>query len=338
MFGIHDTWQNLEAKGKWITVSSNLLNLKDEHSNIKIEIMSDNKPRAMAFFDIDGTLAHLNVIHGDAIEQLFQGEEPEELRETYYRGFKLGNSFREFDRMKGIYVDRILEWKDPEFYLKHRFLTHQQEIDEAGNSIHKTAEEYLNKYGELVARKADEIYETSPEEFENANIQPIIHLAKVYSRLGIPIVGFTANAKVLVEKLAKYLKLSDLFIDIATDETMVGGGKEIAIHYLINKVQEKGITIPKDRLVFVGDSIRGDIGSSILAKEKDKEIHGQGILVLKDKNDLIEIKKQIDENPEINKLVRTIDVHALVLSDVPKDKNGEPILLARSSEKFWEKL
>jgi len=38
-------------------------------------------------------------------------------------------------------------------------------------------------------------------------------------------VGFTANAKVFVDELAKYLKLSDIFLDIATDETMAGGWK-----------------------------------------------------------------------------------------------------------------
>ena len=46
--------------------------------------------------------------------------------------------------------------------------------------------------------------------------------------------------KIFVDKLAKYLKLSDIFLDIATDETMAGGGKGIAIHYLINEMEKKG--------------------------------------------------------------------------------------------------
>jgi phosphoglycolate phosphatase-like HAD superfamily hydrolase len=338
MFGVQDTWQNMETKGEWVTIPSSLFNLKNEHSQIKIEIMGDGKPRAMAFFDIDGTLAELGMVHGKAIELLFPDADPEELKETYYRGFKLGNSFREFDRMKGIFIDEKKEWKDPEYYFKNRFLPKQKEIDEAGNREHEMAEMYLNKYGSLVAKQADEIYERNPEAFEKASIQPIFHLAKIYSRLGVPMVGFTANAKVLVDKLAKYLKLSDLFLDIATDETMVGGGKEVAIHYLLVKIKEKGILIPKERLVFVGDSIRGDIGISMLAKHKDSEIHGQGILVLKNKKDLIEIKKQIDEDPEINKLVRSIDIHALIVEEVPTDEHGKPMLLLRDMEKFWEKL
>jgi phosphoglycolate phosphatase-like HAD superfamily hydrolase len=80
--------------------------------------------------------------------------------------------------------------------------------------------------------------------------------------------GFTANAKVFVDKLAKYLKLSDIFLDIATDETMAGGGKELAIHHLISKLESKGITIPINHFIFVGDSIRGDIGTSLTAREK----------------------------------------------------------------------
>ena len=112
-------------------------------------------------------------------------------------------------------------------------------------------------------------------EFEKANIAPIFKLAQMYSRLGIPMVGFTANAKVLVDKLAKYLKLSDIFLDIATDETMQGGGKEVAIKYLIDELESKGIPIPKGRMIFVGDSLRGDIGTSLTAEKIMPEFSGR---------------------------------------------------------------
>ena len=85
---------------EWINVQSLLEDINGDKKNIRIELMEDGKPRAMAFFDIDGTLAHLSVIHGKAIAKLFPDQEPKELEETYYKGFKLGNSFREFDRMR----------------------------------------------------------------------------------------------------------------------------------------------------------------------------------------------------------------------------------------------
>ena len=62
----------------------------------------------MAFFDIDKTLAELKNIHGKAIKTLFKiffDKDFEGIEEVYFRGFRLGNSFREFDRMRGIYLD-----------------------------------------------------------------------------------------------------------------------------------------------------------------------------------------------------------------------------------------
>lgn len=323
---------------KYTSVKSELEDIKGNKKDIKIEIMEDGKPRAMAFFDIDGTLAHLDIIHSKVIAKIFPEQEPKELEATYYKGFKLGNSFREFDRMRGIYIDGHLEWKDSEIYWTERYLPNAKEIDEPNHEAHEIAAEILKIYGETAANVADELYREYPEKFEESNIGPIFHLAKIYQKLNIPMVGFTANAKIFVDKLAKYLKLSDLFIDIATDETMAGGGKENAIHYLINEMKEKGLEIPKDRLIFVGDSLRGDIGSSILAKDKDKEISGQGILVLKDKDALIKIKKQISEDPKLKSMVDSININALVVEDVPLDEKGNPMLLSRFREKFFEKL
>ena len=335
--------ENFEQSGtdkKWISVQSELTGIDGIKKEISIELMGDGFPRAMAFFDIDGTLAHISVIHGQAIRELFKGQykDGNELEETYYKGFKLGNSFREFDRMKGIYVDGHVEWKDPEIYFKERFIPNQKEIDEGGHLAHNIASEILKKYGEIAGKIAEKLFKENPEEFEKSSIQPIFLLARMYARLGIPMVGFTANAKVFVDELAKYLKLSDLFLDIATDETMAGGGKEIAIHHLIKKLNSKGIPIPKNRLIFVGDSLRGDIGSSLTAKGQDAEIHGQGILVLKDKDALIEIKKQINESPELKKITDSINVHGLIIDNVPKDEKGNPELFSRFQEQFLEKL
>ena len=146
---------------KWINVPSELEGVDGKKKNIKIELMGDGKPRALAFFDIDGTFAHLSVIHGKAIAELFSDEDPNELEQTYYRGFKLGNSFREFDRMRGIYVDGHTEWKDPEIYLKERFIPHSKEIDEL-KLAHNIAAAILKKYGEVAAQICDELYKNNP--------------------------------------------------------------------------------------------------------------------------------------------------------------------------------
>ncbi|OGI46754.1 hypothetical protein A2121_00045 [Candidatus Nomurabacteria bacterium GWB1_40_6] len=323
---------------KWILVQSELESLDGKKKDINIELIKDGQPRAVAFFDIDGTLAHLGVIHGKAIRELFPEQDPKELEETYYKGFRLGNSFREFDRMRGIYVDGHADWKDPEVYLKDRFIPHAQEIDEAGHLAHNIAAGILKAYGEIAARITEELYKQNPEEFEKANIAPIFKLAQMYARLGIPMVGFTANAKVFVDKLAKYLKLSDIFLDIATDETMVGGGKEIAIHHLIGKLKSKGIPIPEGRMIFVGDSLRGDIGTSVTARGKNAGIFGQGILVLKDKDALIEVEKQINADPKLRHIADNIDVQGFVVDDVPLDEKGNPILLSRFRDSFLKKL
>lgn len=323
---------------KWLSVPSELEGMDGKKKDIKIELMADGKPRAVAFFDIDGTLAHLDIIHGKAIAKLFPDQDPKELEETFYKGFKLGNSFREFDRMRSIYIDGHLEHKDPEIYWEKRYLLNAKEIDEPGNEMHKMATIILEEYGKMAAEICDELYQKSPEEFEKSNIAPIFKLAGMYARLGIPMVGFTANAKIFVEKLAKYLKLSDIFLDIATDETMVGGGKEIAIHHLIKKIESKGISIPKGRMIFVGDSLRGDIGTSITARGENSGIFGQGILVLKDRNALIEIEKQISADPKLRNIADNIDVHGFVVGDVPLDEKGNPMLLSRFRDRFLKKL
>src|SRR3989338_148398 len=147
-----DFYQSSEFEKKWVFIKSELEGLDGDKKEIKIELMADGKPRAIAFFDIDGTLAHLSTIHGKAISKLFPEQDPLELEETYYKGFKLGNSFREFDRMRGIYIDGNFKWKDPEFYLKNRFLPNPKEIDEPGHLAHDIASDILKEYGEIAAQ------------------------------------------------------------------------------------------------------------------------------------------------------------------------------------------
>ncbi len=335
-FDDFDSTDDLEKR--WITIPSELEDINGNKNGIKIELMGNGMPRALAFFDIDGTLAHLGDIHSKAIAKLFPEQDPVELEETYYKGFKLGNSYREFDRMRGIYVDGHIEWKNPEVYLRDRFDIHSKEIDEPGHLAHNIAAAILKEYGEIASQICDELYKKNPEDFKKSNIEPIFKLAEMYARLGIPMVGFTANSRVFVDKLAKYLKLSDIFLDIATDETMAGGGKELAIHHLIKTLEAKGIPIPNKRFIFVGDSLRGDIGTSLAARDKNQGISGQGILVLKDRDALLEIEKQISNDQKLRYIADNINVYGLVLSDVPLDERNNPMPLSRFRDQFLKKL
>src|SRR3989344_9203071 len=182
-----DPFNNFDEFSKlgksWISIPSELEDIDGNKQDIKIELMEDGKPRAIAFFDIDGTLAHLGAIHGKAIAKLFPEQDPVELEETYYKGFKLGNSFREFDRMRGIYVDGHEDWKDPEIYFKKRFTPHTAEIDEPGNQAHDITAAILKAYGEIAVEITEELYKQNPEEFEKSNVTPIFKLAQMYFRL-----------------------------------------------------------------------------------------------------------------------------------------------------------
>lgn len=326
------------AGNKWITLPSELKDLSEKNTEIKIEIMGDGMPRAVAFFDIDKTLAHLDFLYKEAINNIFPGNDADEIIETFIKGFKLGNSFREFDRMHNIYIEGKTEWKDPEVYIKERLNPEREHIDSVGNNIHDRAAFYLKAYGEEAAKIADRIYSTDPEFFTGARIGPLFTLLEIYKFEGTLMFGFTANAASFVKRLAIYLKLTDYFLDIATDETMEGGGKEIAIGKMLEIAKNKGIMIPKEQLIFVGDSIRGDIGSGVHFCKDHPGFKGYGILVVEDIPALIEMRHLVNTDEYINSIIRAIPIYAFVVKDVPKNKEGKPSLLSVDMDKFFFRL
>lgn len=316
-------------KNTLIKIKSLLEDLDGNHKDIFISITEDQTPRAVAFFDIDKTLAELKNIHGKAVRVLFKevfNKEFEGIEDVYFKGFRLGNSFREFDRMNGIYSDGHSEWIDSEIYIKERLNYKRKEIDSDGTEDHKIAKMYLDRYVEIASDIADDVFKNNKKEFELSKIMPVVALARYYKTLGIPMFGMTANGRKFVQTIAKYLGLADLFIDIATDEDMVGGGKEIIIPKLISKLENMGIKVSKEKIVIVGDSLFGDIGSGYRYKETGVEISIKGILVLKDMDELIKIKNQISTNSELRKIVEGTDTEAFIVDKVKTDENGIPIL------------
>lgn len=323
---------------KKILLSSNLKLVNGSINKIEISVVNENMPIAIAFFDIDKTLAHLDILYKEAIYKLFPDEDKEELIQTFLAGFKLGNSFREFDRMCGIYLDGIKEWIDPEIYINKRLNIFREAIDGIGTDIHNRAALYLEKYGNEASNVAEKLYQTNPEVFQNAKIGPLYVLMETYKINGVMMFGFTANAKIFVEKLSMYLGLANYFIDIATDETMEGGGKEIAIGELLKIVESKGLKVPKEQLVFIGDSIRGDIGSGAIFCEKNFGYHGYGIVVLTDEKSLIEVRHLVNTDEYVHNIISKLPTYGLVVDSVPLNINGKPSLLARDMPKFLFKL
>ena len=322
--------ESTTTKNNFIKITSELESIDGTFKEISITITDDGTPRAVAFFDIDKTLAELKNIHGVAIRALFKeffDKEFDGIEEVYFKGFRLGNSFREFDRMDGIYNLGHYEWIDPEVYIKERLNYKIKDIDSEGNETHKIAKMYLDRYAIIASKIAEDIYRNDKEEFETSKIKPVFALAKYYKILGIPMFGMTANGKDFVHTIAKYLGLSELFIDIATDEDMVGGGKEIIIPKLIKKLKDKGIKVSEEKLVIVGDSLSGDIGSGYRYKDNGKEIFIKGILVLKDMNELQTIKNQIAKNSELKKIIKNTDTEAFIVDNVKTDANGTPLIL-----------
>lgn len=318
-------------KNSFVKITSELEDLDGTHKEISITITEDGTPRAVAFFDIDKTLAELKSIHGQAIKALFKeffDKEFDGIEEVYFKGFRLGNSFREFDRMDGIYNLGHDDWIDPDVYIKERLNKKKKEIDSEGNDTHKVAKMYLDQYVKIASKIADDIFKNNPNEFESSKIKPVIALAKLYKVLGIPMFGMTANGKEFVHTISKYLGLADLFVDIATDEDMVGGGKEIIIPKLIKKLEDKGIKVSKEKLVIVGDSLSGDIGSGYRYKYNGEEIFIKGILVLRDMAELAKIREQIRGNSELEKIIKNTDTEAFIVDKVRIDRDGTPLILS----------
>src|SRR3989344_3985787 len=326
-------FEGLIKAEKITTVSSAIKSLDGKERELGVRLDKEKRPKTAAFFDIDGTLAHLKPIHALAINELLPGRDPVEIHKVHVAGFKLGNSFREMDRMLGIYEDGHEEWKGPEVYRTQRLLPHQKEIDGAGNKAHERAAAFLQRYGDAAARIMEKKFKEEPEMFERAKIKPIFRLAKMYKRLGIPMGVMTANPRNLMDPITKYLGFSDYFIDISTDEDMVGGGKEVSIQDLVRKLEAKGVSVPKDRLILVGDFIRGDVGVG-MKLPNDWKSKIKGLVILDNQEALHQLQSQIENDPSLQQQVAAIDTSALVIENVPVDSRGEPILTSRYRNRF----
>lgn len=315
----------LEVEG-FRPLESSLENSRGEHSQMNVAIMSDGKARMVNFWDIDKTLLMATDPHGQTVELMFpEVENTENLRKVYFAGFRLGNSFREWDRMYRIFTLGEKQYENPEVY-KKEFIddeANRKRVDEAGSDEHDRANGILQQFGRAAARWMKNKFEEDPGYFQDAKflIGPMTQLLKAKASLGQVNVYMTANQQDFARALVKYSGLADYGLALATDETMVGGGKEVAIPKLIQFLHDRyGLEIDDKRLTVIGDSISGDIGSGNKVQSQDPLKQFAGVLVLNGPEEVETLLRKIVENgdPELVKILRSMNITPIDTSQVPQ--------------------
>ncbi|MCX6754182.1 MAG: HAD family hydrolase [Candidatus Nomurabacteria bacterium] len=340
---MHEGMNNgIEPKPEYTRKSftSNLENADGNFESFSIRLDKDGKPPLIVFEDIDKTLLHLEPTYKEIRKAMWpeavSKDGIEEVGRVHLAGFRLGTMWRELYRMHAIYNLGKTEWKNPDKY-EEEFLAvgkDGENIDEPNDPLHIECDKLLEKFDDIAASTVEKQAKENPNFFDEAKIQPIYKLNALYKRLGVVIVGMTANPKKFANALCKYAGLGESFIDCATD-TDVPGKKEYKMQYLIKQLEAKGIKIPYDKILIIGDSPLGDVGSGSkfqkLEKEEHPEVRTKGIVINGNEEDLI---------VAINKLKETTDmeINAIDVNQVPIDKHGNPDLTQKGRDKFYTEI
>lgn len=338
----------------WQTKTSNLENVAGGHSDVKVAIMDDGKVRRLNCWDLDKTLLLAEGPHGETVELMFP-HVPDKayLRKTYFDGFKLGNSFREWDRMIRIFEEGQTQYEDPAVY-KAEFIDNeeQRQLIDGKSEIHDRANDMLQRFGKTAAEWMEQKYKDKPEYFHAGEflIKPMYQLLLAKQRLGEAHVFMTANQKDFARALIKYSGLAEHGLALATDETMAGdetikgGGKEVAIPLLIKQLKEQyDLDVADDRIVAIGDSISGDVGSGYKVSLQDPKKHFSGLLVVTGEEELRKFQDQLTAEPyadpkqeqnrqEILRIVRDVDTTVIDHTRVPTRADGSYRLGKKTSQ------
>lgn len=296
----------------------------------------------VVFEDIDKTLLHIEPAYREIRKIMWPEEVKKEGLDNFSKvhldGFRLGTMWRELYRIYGIYHLGEEKWKDPKFY-KEDFLAagkKGEHIDEAGNELHELADELLQKFDTIAAGVVEKQAKENPELFESSKIAPMYKLNTLYKRLGIPVVGMTANPRKFIEALCKYTGLSEQFLDCATD-TDVLKAKEYKMLWLIERMKQNGLNIPYDKILVIGDSASGDVGSASrfqeLIRQEHPEVSASGVLIVEGDEDIENALKVFDEEN-----IDDINIQAFNYRETPLDKRGDPQLFSKFRDKFLSKL
>ena len=322
----------IEQQGsEWRAVTSELEGLHGSPAEVRVAISKeDGELKHTNFWDLDKTLLFAEPIHFAAVERIYPEFAKDEgskkaLHEFYVAGFTLGNSFREWDRMRRICEEGREQYKDPTVY-ERDFMDDPEVrrlIDEPGHpeQYHERANEILQRYGRIACEVMEKKYREDPEGFQRSFVKPeMIDLLKKLARLGHANTYMTANQADFAAGLVKFSGIADYGLALASDEKMAGGGKEIAIEYIINELDKMGLKVNRKRATAYGDSIKGDVGSGAKAGL------GSGVLITETSRQIAEVRDRATKDTSDGRQIRSVfegtDVGAIPSHEVPRDEKG----------------
>ena len=323
-----------------VNITGRLENSSNKQIDFSIKLESDGKPKLVVFEDIDKTLLHLeptyNEIRKNMWPEAVEKDGIEAVSKVHLDGFRLGTMWRELYRMYAIYTLGKVEWKDANIYAEE-FLAPGKDgenIDTPGDIYHEQSDELLKKFDDIAEKTVEDQAKTNPNFFDDAKIKQTYKLNSLYKRLGVVVVGMSANPRKFINALCKYTGLADSFLDCATD-TDVSGTKEYKMQWLIKRLEEKGLSIPYDRLLVIGDSPLGDVGSASrfqkLVKHEHPEVSASGIVIIESDEEMKSAIDKLNETTDIN-------IHTLDYTKVPENKDGDQELFSKGRDEFYKKI
>lgn len=318
-----------------------------ENAPIRLKKAEDGKVPMTAFFDIDLTFLNLEeLLYPKLRRLLWPNIDSSKVDEIHLGGFRLGTMFKEMYRMKMLndFPEEYKKWENAEVYENEFLSADGKNINDPEDDYHKIATTELKRFDEIATQVAKEIYEQNPESYDKAKIGPIFQLAEEYKRLGIPMVGMTANPRGFILEILKYTGLADKFIECATDDD-VSGDKEHKMKWLIEKLEQDNIPVSYDRLEVIGDSITGDVGSGprfehLMSKERPGlKVKTHGLLIVENELALSKARQKLANKPLLEKdLVGSTRAQALRWDKVKKSPHGTFNMTSRYRSEFLEPI
>ena len=299
-----------------------------EIAELNVAIAGDGNLTRVNFWDLDKTLLWPKPVQFAAIPHFFPDvTDVDDLRKTFEAGWGLGTPYREFDRLLRIYQYGDLTLKDVEVYRK-RFIADddmRKKIDEEGHAEgwHERAFKAVADYSHILVETENALYEKDPSlatSGEYMNL-PLMHLLEAKTRLGQVNVFMTANPGNFALRRIAHSGLYKYGLLLSPGEDMVGGGKELCIEKLIGMLQGMGLGVPKDRLVVIGDSARGDIESGYKVMQSGGYTFS-GVLV-GGSDELALFKEAAKTDPDLKALVDDMEMTLVASDRVPKGKSGQ---------------
>ncbi|MFA4818236.1 MAG: hypothetical protein WC621_00100 [Patescibacteria group bacterium] len=338
-----------KEKSESLLVKSHLQNLEGKNAEIRLARTAEGVVPLTAFFDIDLTFLNLEeLLYPEVRRKLWPNIDSSKVDDIHLAGFRLGTMFKEMYRMKMLNDnpddDKYSTWADADYYEKDFLETEGQNINLPGDEYHEIAATELKRFDEMATQIARDIYKKDPESYDKAKIGPVFQLAEEYKRLGVPMVGMTANPRGFILEILKYTGLADKFIECATDDD-VPGDKEHKMKWLIEKLEQDNIPVSYNRLEVIGDSVTGDVGSGprfehLMAEVRPElDIKTHGLLIVENESALSKARQKLATRPLLEKdLIGSARAQALRWDKVKKSPYGTFSMTSKYRSEFLEPI